>query len=292
MRISLGNINSRYEGFNSLINLYQLVSSCPDRDCNIDMSSVSWMDANMCAPLGAVLFSYSLNNKIILPGMSNKLESLLQRNGFLPNFGFNRAKLPDKAGTTIEYFRFTKDDVPMFREYVAKHFVGKGIPNMSSQLLRKFRESISEIFENAAFHSGTTNGIFACGQYFPRDNRLDFSIADLGIGFSQKIKNSLGITFDDEVAINWATSGHNTTRQREDGRPGGLGLKLLKEFIELNCGIIQIVSYHGYWRFEAGKVTTSRFPAPFPGTVVNIEINAADKQSYCLASELGADDIF
>lgn len=292
MRISLGNINSKYDGFNALIKLYQLVSSCSDRDCSIDMSSVGWMDANMCAPLGAVLFNYSLENKIILPGMSPKLQVLLQRNGFLPNFGFDIAKIPDTTGTTIEYIRFTKEDVSLFRDYVANHFVGKGIPDMSPQLHRKFRESISEIFENAAFHSGTANGIFACGQYFPKDNRLDFSIADLGIGFSQKIKDGIGKSFDDEVAIKWATSGNNTTRQREDGRPGGLGLKLLKEFIELNSGIMQIVSYHGYWRFERGEVMTSRFPAPFPGTVVNIEINTADKQSYCLASELDADDIF
>lgn len=292
MKITLGNINSKFDGFTVLSHLHQLISSCSEQSCEIDMSRVGWMDANMCAPFGAVLYNYRLLNRISLPGLDSKLEILLQRNGFLPNFGFDREKLPDSTGTTIEYNRFTKADSSTFKDYVAKHFVGKGIPNMSPQLHRKFRESIFEIFENAAFHSGTTDGIFTCGQYFPRDYRLDFSVADLGIGIRQKILNNLNLAYDDEEAIVWATSGDNTTRQREDGKPGGLGLKLLKEFITLNSGIIQIVSYNGYWRYEAGSYTTKRLPSPFPGTVVNIEINTADTQSYCLTSELDADDIF
>jgi len=292
LKISVGDINSKYEGFAALTNLYRFVSACPDRDFNVDMSGVSWMEANMCAPLGAVLYDYALGNKIVLLGMNTKLQTLLQRNGFLPNFGFKCERLKDTSGTTIEYIRFGHEDLPKFKDYVADHFVGKGIPDMSAQLHRRFRESIAEIFQNSAFHSETSKGIFACGQYFPRYNRLDFSIADLGIGFRQRILNNLGLSFNDEAAISWATSGDNTTRQREDGKPGGLGLKLLKEFIQLNRGIIQIVSYNGYWRFDADGVTTNSFSSPFPGTVVNIEINTADKQSYCLASELDANDIF
>jgi len=250
------------------------------------------MDANMCAPLGAVLYRYALDNNIILPGLNRKLELLLQRNGFLPNFGFDREKKEDVSKTTIEYKRFDNNELSSFKNYVASHFVGKGIPDMSRQLHRRFRESISEIFENAAFHSLTTDGIFACGQYFPQDFRLDFSIADLGIGISRNIQEKLGLFVDDENAIVWATSGENTTRQIEDGKPGGLGLKLLKEFITLNGGTLQIVSYTGYWRFDHGNFITKRLPSPFPGTVVNIEINTADTQSYCLTSELNADDIF
>src|SRR3989442_10337383 len=80
-----------------------------------------------------------------------------------------------------------------------------------------------------------------------------------------------------------ATEGNNTTKTRRI--PGGLGLKLLRDFIRLNQGRIQIVSDAGYWEFAKGTATTRRFDKPFPGTTVNLEINAADHHSYCLPSE-------
>ena len=162
----------------------------------------------------------------------------------------------------------------------------------SHALHRKFRESIAEIFENAVEHSETKHGIFACGQYFPGYRRLDFSISDLGIGIRNKVLREIGLNMSSEKAISWALEAENTTRQREDGKPGGLGLKLIKEFIRLNSGKIQIISDSGYWCYHKNEIVTEHFPSPFPGTVVNIEINTADKQSYCLASEIDPKEIF
>jgi hypothetical protein len=86
-----------------------------------------------------------------------------------------------------------------------------------------------------------------------------------------------------DQAIRWALQEGNTTRK--DSIPGGLGLKLLREFIELNRGCIQIVSDRGFWQFDQDGETIERMPNSFPGTVVNLEINTADTSSYCLSSE-------
>ncbi len=292
MRVSLSRIESNYDGFSKLNYLYQCTTSCSDSSCEIDMSGVSWFDANMCAPLGAALYQFRQGHVISLPGLNPAMENLLRRNGFLPNFGFDREKVPDHSGTTIEYQRFESTDAASFKEYVARHFVGKGIPDMSPLLHRKFRESISEIFGNAVDHSGTQLGIFACGQFFPKAHRLDFSIADLGIGIRENIQNRIGLTLDSTAAIEWAVSGDNTTRQREDGKPGGLGLKLIREFIKLNEGKMQIISGIGYWSTTPKGIEKKDFALPFPGTVVNIEINTADTKSYCMESELYPEDIF
>ena len=161
---------------------------------------------------------------------------------------------------------------------------------MSVGLLKKFRESIFEIFSNAVLHSKTEQGIFSCGQFFPARHRLDFSVADLGVGMRRNIKDSLGLDLSAEAAIHWATEGRNTTKL---GRvPGGLGLKLLSEFIDLNGGCIQIVSDAGYWRREDRVTVTAPLSTPFPGTVVSVEINTADTNLYSLVSELSAADIF
>ena len=74
--------------------------------------------------------------------------------------------------------------------------------------------------------------------------------------------------------------------------PAGLGLKLLKEFITLNKGRLQIVSDSGYWCLDRGAAMVAALPFEFPGTVVAIEINTADRQSYALSSEVDDTDIF
>lgn len=93
-----------------------------------------------------------------------------------------------------------------------------------------------------------------------------------------------------EEAIEWATQGRNTTKRGDV--PGGLGLKLLREFIDLNGGCMQIVSDSGYWCRRNGDTTKMNLPHGYPGTVVSVEINTADTHSYALHSEVSLDDIF
>ena len=283
-----GAIASTYKGFQSLINLNQLIQGCKDELLEIDMSRVTWMDANMCASLGALLIQIQLGiskTRVELPGISIPIKNVLQKNGFL------LGKQPDIYNTTIQYKMFERNDINSFKEYLAKYFVGKGLPDMSMALSKKFRESISELFENAKEHS-QSNYVFACGQLFPKNNRLDFSIVDRGIGIRQNILEKLGLDYTPENAIKWALEAVNTTRDRRDGKPGGFGLKLIKEFIALNKGKIQIVSDAGYWCFHEKNEEWKRFNNPFPGTVVNIEINTKDPLSYRLASEVAPDEIW
>lgn len=119
---------------------------------------------------------------------------------------------------------------------------------------------------------------------------LNFTVADLGVGIRQNILDYVGLDLAAEDAIVWATEENNTTRRGPI--PGGLGLKLLREFIDLNGGCLQIVSDAGFWQTKDERVSTARLGHPFPGTVVYIGINTADLNSYCLTSELDADDIF
>ncbi|MDR1462706.1 MAG: ATP-binding protein, partial [Azoarcus sp.] len=150
-------------------------------------------------------------------------------------------------------------------------------------LSRRFKDSILEIFYNADTHSETGLGIFACGQYFPKKKKLDFSIADAGIGIRRKIFRALKLKMNSDKAIEWALKEGNTVRK--GNIPGGRGLKLLRDFVTLNDGRLQIVSDRGYWEMKGGQETLVRMDCSFPGTVVNIEINTADTKSYRLRSE-------
>ncbi|HVA66114.1 MAG TPA: ATP-binding protein [Elusimicrobiota bacterium] len=292
MKIKLGlpdGIGSGIEGFQKLINFAENAKQHQFASLEIDLSGVRWLDANMCSPLGAILYKISRKpNAVSLAGLSQKLEKILSKNGFLAAYG--REKIPDTYGTTIEYKRFEPADERYFASYVETHLKGKGIPPMSAALRKKFRESIFEIFSNAVIHSQTKFGIFSCGQFFPVKNRLDFSLTDLGVGIRENLKQMAGLDLPAAEAIQWAMEGKNTTKK--GAIPGGLGLKVLREFITMNKGRMQIVSDGGYWELNAGAVNTQSFSVPFPGTTVNIEINTADAASYCLASELSPADIF
>jgi len=284
-----GEIRSDYAGFNSLVNFAARLASCEFEHIRVDMSGVRWMDANMCAPFGGILYKLSRQlNTVSLTGLAPGMETILSKNGFLSNYG--REKTQDTYGTTIDYKRFEPKDGRYFGSYVETHLQGKGLPHMSAALLKKFRESIFEIFSNSVIHSDTKFGIFSCGQFFPAKHRLDFSIVDLGVGIRENLRQKAGLQFSAIEAINWATEGRNTTKTGPI--PGGLGLKLLRDFIGINKGRIQIVSDKGYWEFANGAVATSELAVPFTGTAVNIEINTADEHTYCLASELSPENVF
>lgn len=289
MKIMLHEIRSDYEGFSVLVSLAAETRKCLFNDIEIDMSRATWIDANMCAPFGAILYKVGRGlNTVRLTNIPVNVETILSKNGFLSNYG--RSKRSDTYGSTIEYKRFEPKDDRYFAEYVERHMIGKGIPEMSAALLKRFRESIYEIFSNAVIHSQTKLGIFSCGQYYHKKHLFEFSVADLGIGIRQNIHKRIGLDLPAADAINWALEGKNTTKAGPI--PGGLGLKLLREFILMNEGRIQIVSEKGYWELSGGKVTTKSFADPFPGTVVNIVINTGDTRSYCLASEVSPEEIF
>lgn len=106
---------------------------------------------------------------------------------------------------------------------------------MSQALNKRFLQSLLEIFQNAAIHSQSGPGVFICGQFYPQKQRLDFTIADAGIGIRENVRQYTGRPKMNSCdAIRWALEEGNTTKTGK--QPGGLGLKLLKDFICLNKG--------------------------------------------------------
>ena len=223
-------IRHDYVGFEALTRLHAQAKDYFLEDIEIDLGTTTWLDADMCAVFGAILYSLGDNlNTVDLVNIRPDVERILSKNGFLSHYG--QVRIPDSWGTTISYQRFDVTDDRFFSGYIEAEFINRiEMPGMSPGLLKKFRESIFEIFSNAVLHSSTRLGIFSCGQFFPKQNKLDFTVADLGVGIRQNVSEYMGRDISAAQAIVWATEKNNTTKGGPV--PGGLGLKLLGEFLD------------------------------------------------------------
>jgi signal transduction histidine kinase len=159
---------------------------------------------------------------------------------------------------------------------------------MSQAVKEKIVEAIYEIFVNAQIHSETTF-IYTCGQFYPQKNKIEFSIVDTGIGFREKINRRFNSQLSGDKAIAWAVQDKKTTKE---GISGGIGLAILKEFVEMNKGKMQIVSNDGFYELSDGSVESKTFQGEFPGTIVNLQFKTDDSSSYTLQNAIDADDIF
>lgn len=286
-----GDIQTGFVGFEKIINVAEQVMPENEDTYEVDMSSLTWMDANMCASLGAILYKKQSQGAKISLTVSEKMKPIMLKNHFLLQFGRNFVS--DEHGTAIQYQQFDNvgDMSEQYQKYVSRYFRKKNrsiTDNIHPNVLKSFRQSLFEIFKNAVEHSDTRHGVFVCGQFFPEKRRLNFSIADLGIGIRGNIYRKLGKKLSSTGAIHWATSGKTTRRDR----PGGVGLEMIRDFVKRNRGALIIVSDAGYWEFSQGYPVSRELPIPFPGTVVNIEINTSNQNIDYVDTEIDLNNIF
>lgn len=243
----------------------------------------------MAAPLAAVLGGLNAEVFVTISKASHSVEKILRKNSFLASYGYGA--LEDNNHTTLPFQRISLSDTTSFSKYLSSHMNGKGIPLMSPSLEKAFRKSIFEIFQNCVTHSGGGDGIFVCGQYYPQLHHLDLTIADTGIGIRTNVRRYLRSNEMSSVeAIRWALQQGNTTKI--GNQPGGMGLKLLSEFITINGGKIQIASRQGFYQFAKGKEHFVKLTSDLPGTTVNLEINTNDTRSYQLSSDVITNRVF
>ena len=289
MIFRLPTIHSEREGFEQLAELTDAAAELFAGRLELDFSRCGFFDANMAAPLAAVLSRIAEKfNTIEIVSVPEGTAKILRKNGFLVNYRYE--PLDDVNRTTIPFQRMQLSDQGRFSDYIERHLRGKGIPRMTEGLGKVFKQSVFEVFQNAVLHSHSKLGVFVCGQFFPQLQHLDFTLADAGVGIRTNVRRFLGSNISSVDAIRWALEDRNTTKT--GAQPGGVGLKFLTDFIRLNRGKLQIASRRGFYECVNGEETFTMMDSDFRGTAVNLEINTGDTASYCLASETSPDNIF
>lgn len=278
-------LRSNYASFQALNTIHQSLSSIHNSQVEIDCSSLNWMDAQLSSPFRAIIeHSARQGNVISLSNLKSKVELILQKNGLLAN------TVKDTYNTTMPVVAFDLNEAVSFANYAKKYLNHPAMPKMTAALQMKFFEGVDELFANCELHSKSSIPVIVAGQFFPTHKKLSISISDGGIGMTGSLSNA-GYTFPThEDAIEWAMNNDNTSRHGYI--PGGLGLKVLREFVRLNGGQLIIASHGGYWSDSSTGTHKKNFKNLFPGTSVVLEINTADTKKYDLAKKQDPNNIW
>ena len=277
-------IRSDFSGYSELIDLYNNIKQAKNQDIILDFRNTTWLEANLASIIGAIIELVKEDGKkVTLINLKNSIKNVLQRNGFL--FEFGEPVIKDWGNTIISYKKYKPEEDNKFRDYIKNELLSKpDFPEHSEKLGKKINESIFEIYENARTH-GKCKRIHSCGQYYPNKTpkRLDMTIVDMGRTIKSNVNEYLKDKKTGCQSIDWAIQYGHTTKTGNIS--GGLGLDIILQFIKLNKGKVQIVSSDGYWEYRRGKIITNLFNHYFPGTIVNIEFNLDDSSIYKLRGE-------
>lgn len=282
------NIKTDESGYQSIAHLYKNIHNQSDLSLKIDFSHCTHFDANLASVLGALLDLLTEEGyEVWITKPSYKgVRQILARNQFLKAFKIDTSN-EDKE-EFIPYNKFLQNESVKFKTYIEKELISKQkFPKHTELVGRQISESIFEIYVNAISH-GNSNAVYCCGEYNPEKEipRLDFTIVDCGNTIHKNVCDFLerkGLKkLNSWEAIEWAIKEGNTTKEST----GGLGLSLIKDFIDLNKGLLQIISANGFWEYEEGKVNAKCLENNFPGTIVNMEFNFNDDKFYYMSDEV------
>jgi len=275
------------DGSNDFRKLFEIFDSVKELNENIkfDFSLCVFLRPNAVAFLGGLARYIEYNEGIVSfdwnSCLDEKVIANIRQNGFAKAFG---ALQEPWTGESIPYREDKVVDANGIMDYLTDGWLKHEWVHMSKRLTDAIAGKMWEIYNNAFEHSETHIGVFSCGQHFKKEENVLFSVVDFGQGIPTKIRNYVA-NFDPvsaqklpaEACLRCAFTRGNTTSIKE-GVPRGLGLDLLKEFVQLNEGKLEVYSNEGYVRIDKdGESYQNLQGISFKGTIFHITLRCDEK---------------
>ncbi|RZJ79962.1 MAG: hypothetical protein EOO20_26395, partial [Chryseobacterium sp.] len=227
-------VNSNSEGFRYFAQLAADTMIVHSTDVILDFTYCRWFDGNLCAVLGNILDGLvSRGNSIQIINLHQNQETAFTRNQFLRNFQDERVSMDS---LTIPYSQFQLKDEQKAMDFIKRELFDKpNMPQMSDDAKKLVLVSIFEICVNAITHGECTE-VYVCGQIYPTriPPEVSLSFSDLGRTIKANVNDHRKTNDSGNKTILWALEERNTTKLVSSGEPGGIGLKLLQDLINLN----------------------------------------------------------
>lgn len=278
------------ETYDRLFALYEEAVHAMEHDHQVVLrfDNCTFLHQNAVAFLGGVIRMLQLNGCDVFLNRKTLRDDVrrnLMRNGFLGTLGLE-ASTPF-TGNTIP-FREDRNDQGDIIRYLREDWLGRGWVNVSDRVMDAIVSAVLEIYSNALEHGNSAVGVFTCGQRYPTLKEIALTVVDFGMGIPTTVRTVGGqASVSDNEAIAWALLRGNTSK------PGnrGMGLDILREFVRVNRGRLDILSHRGHLKVAAGRqlpVDRNHF---FQGTLLNITLKQ-DETRYHFANEPSSEDIF
>ncbi|HUX54048.1 MAG TPA: hypothetical protein VMV56_06520 [Williamwhitmania sp.] len=268
-------VGTSINGMLSLINYYHYAKQYRNCWINLNLDGVNFIDANLSAFLYSIVYdlknNFGVSTFIDFKSIGKDL-NVLMRNGFTNHVAGNgyQFKPYDERDTTIPLMVFNQKNVDDYCDYIERDFLHqRGLRNIRFNDKDRIIASYIEIFENVGLHANTNDPVFVCGQYFPKQGELKFTLVDLGDGFLKKIaeytKGDENITTASD-AIHWAIAGHST----KIGAPGGTGLRDIFRFCTQTGGSLHIMSDDCYYNLTNTTTHTYKLLKQYKGATIHL----------------------
>lgn len=286
-RIQIPTLGDKLTDFKKLFSIVNDVKLSPG-DIVFDFSHCNALRPNAVAFLGGIArLAQSQVKKVEFDwaSLNNKsLNAILCQNDFARIFG-KQSRLPlDEA---IPYREDKTMNMNPIMDYLTNLWLGRGWVHVSMEVRDAIVGKMWEIYNNAFEHSGSGIGVFSCGEHITDD--LILTVVDFGDGIPQKVRNFLSRdprtdTLSSISFFKWAFQrGHSTCME---GVARGLGLDLLKEFVQVNHGKLEIYSNDVYVIIDKNGMKYKNLDVSFEGTVVHITLRCDENLYYQFKHEV------
>lgn len=222
--------------------------------------------------LGSATFDWSTLHRGAV--MTNLCQNNFAGTFAYPSSGWDGNSIPYREDNTL--------DMNGIMDYLTYNWIGKGWVHVSDRLRDAIAGRVWEIYSNAFEHSGTEIGVFSCGQHYWRQDDLVLSAVDFGRGIPANVRSFLRRYVEEALVsklsgaacMKWAFERGNSTCT--GGVARGLGLDLLKEFVQLNQGKLEIYSNDGYAIVDKDGERYENSDISFEGTMVHITLRCVE----------------
>jgi len=283
--LDIPTINDNPGDFDRLFGLWDVVKDFSG-DVTFDFRLCSFLRPNAIAFLGGLARLIERRGYSAIfdwDTLNDPVKAILRQNGFASAFGYARALgFPGKSIPYREDIAQSNDII----DYLAYEWLGHGWVHVSDKLRNAIVGRVWEIYANAFLHAKSKIGVFSCGQFFWRMGLLKLAVIDFGVGIPLRVReffkdHSSAKQFPATSCLRWAFEPGNSTIE---GTGRGIGLDILKEFVHVNHGSLDIYSEDGYVRITHEKEQYIKGSGFFQGTAVNITIRC-DEKYYRLVDE-------
>lgn len=242
----------------------------------VDFNRVKFLETDDFVMLACLIESfYDQGSQVVFEGGATSLNNHLFNIKFKEYWkdGFNRESFTlSHNQTTLCLWKISQQMIYNYSNY-AKEYFERFTDNKD---LIPLASNIDEVFNNIFDHSNSPVSGYIITQYYPKNNKISFSVCDFGVGIPSSINNDL-INRQMKPLDDWKAILKSLERGysiKSTPRNRGFGLNNILELTESSNGRLQILSNTGVVEKRAGEMYRGgNVDFNFSGTLVKVEVD-------------------